>query len=154
MDNNTINSILAGLLGAFIALVVSYFTTKKRITADVAAQNRQSWINTLRNCVADLQALFMSLYEYKNLPKMDDEKEVETKSKQLNKALQKYYKIHLLINPDEDDHKQLVSYFKRLLDQYSYSSKYYDNISHLQKKITSISQSIFKREWERVKKGK
>jgi len=46
----------AAIIGVVIGSVGSYFISRQQIKATVLSGNRQQWINTLRDCIADFQA--------------------------------------------------------------------------------------------------
>jgi len=68
----------------------------------------------------------------------------------LRKRLFLYREIELMLNPDEDDHKQLLSQ----LDKISFAIgelKTINEFSKAMKEATRLAQKIFKDEWTRVK---
>lgn len=147
---------LIAIFGSSIAITVSYIIAKKQITATVVSQNRQAWINTLRDCISEFQSAipYIGLIDKKEWIK--DLKSIQ--HDKLSSAIRCNNKIKLLINPKEDDHIELVELLTNvlniLLDTKEKEDETYDKINTLQADITVISQTILKREWIRVKKGK
>jgi hypothetical protein len=104
----------------------------------IITNNRQEWINSLRDELTLFLAEIASTspsQSSKDLP-AEDMKNLWIHS----------YKIELLINPKEDDHKELVSLIRQEITNLHTSAET-TSIS----KIISKSQEILKREWEIVK---
>ena len=121
---------------------------EKDIHARVILAERMKWIGTLRDSVAEFIGNVWAarlIFEAKSTQTIDmlttDDHAVLTR----NWVLQE--KILLLLNPDETDHNQLAE----LIGQIDVSKE----LSAGQgSKVRTITQTILKREWERVKKGK
>lgn len=131
-----------GLLGA-AAKAVYEWRLKAR------TENRQKWINDLRNTLAKL---------IENMPlKSDPEAKTEAK----NEA---YFKMHgkleLLMNPSEKDHRGLMALIRHIyghsklkIDEVPQKNLGISEMDFEQQKsnVIRLSNIVLKREWERVK---
>lgn len=113
---------------------------------EIITKSRQEWINTLRDELAE----FLSILHNIDI-KLDAEKRnpVDKDLRHLlSKSELKAAKIKLLINPNEEDHQELV---KLVEDATSNLGEDDDYLLKMNNKIISKSQDILKREWNRVK---
>lgn len=143
-------ALVAVIVGPIISLRVAKRQTEAALSvadlnarSTVLSKNRQEWINTLRN--------ELSLYISKVnmvLPKFFGNRESPEFSALLSDIALHQFKIKLLINPNEDDHKLLVEKVSEIA-QYVFSSQ--GMPTELNDELVSLSQKILKREWERVK---
>ncbi|NMR28071.1 hypothetical protein HH219_21575 [Pseudoalteromonas sp. NEC-BIFX-2020_015] len=109
-----------------------------RTQKTIIANNRQEWINSLRDEITSFLAVVASTSPSQHLTQMN---EAEKKNLWLHS-----YKIELLINPKEKDHVDLVDKIREEIN----------NLINLKEEtlisdIISISQKILKREWDRVR---
>ena len=111
---------------------------KERSQESIISENRQKWINTLRE---DISSLLSNMTQYKPA-------NTETRAIMFNALWLEYYKIQLLLNPNEDDHKELVTAIKNCLSSIDADT---EEFVKNQDFIIEISQKILKREWVRVK---
>ena len=104
----------------------------------IITNNRQEWVNSLRDEITSFLAVVASTSPSQSIPDIpsDDMKKLWIHS----------YKIELLINPKEDDHKELVRLIREEISNLTTSSD-----STLISEIILLSQKILKREWDRVK---
>jgi hypothetical protein len=104
----------------------------------IITKNRQEWINSLRDEITLFLAVIASTSPSQTAQDVpsDDMKNLWVHS----------YKIELLINQKEDDHKELVRLIREEISNLNTS-----NESTLTSTIISLSQKILKREWNRVK---
>ena len=134
---------ISAIMGVGIGSFVSYRIAKQQFKATVLSGNRQQWINTLRDCLAEFQSNVSLL----GLEEHDS-------GKLMRRASLQRFKITLFINPKEDDHKELLSLVGRLM-RISFTGAQEEGVkpAQLQYALSSVAQSILKREWERVKRG-
>jgi len=111
--------------------------------ANVLSKTRQEWINNLRQEVAS----FITTIEI-IVPLMFAQKDTAEMSKQVSQMYLQLNRIRLLINPDEDDHSSLVKIMQEVAIMVTSCDRTAASRSH---ELTSLSQKILKREWERVK---
>jgi hypothetical protein len=148
----------ATLVGVIIGSLGSYFIARLQFKASVISANRQNWINTLRDCIAEFQVKAKVVTVETKLSSQDSTS-FASDPKNFDQAVEKKRvlrnKIALLINPNEQDHDDLIKLMAKVEDlcinEDSIDDEKHDN---LQKEITSLAQKILNREWERVKKGK
>jgi hypothetical protein len=143
-------TVLAALSTALAAILVSPFVTlsvaKRQIRAQTISGNRQAWINSLRDDLAEFLSLVFSL-RLKGIP---SERFLELA--QRLRLVQS--RIKLRLNPSEQDHVSLIALVERAVvlairandTDASAAAKASDE-------IVDLSQSVLKREWERVKAG-
>ena len=149
-----ISIIAAGtaLLAVIIGPIVSFKIAKRQISASTVTTSRQRWINDLRDAIADFNAKASMIHclaandyaDKDSIPRIEE-------------LVQINLKIELLINPGEKDHAKIVeivgyitdSLFPSKVQENEISSKLDSKI----KELTSLTQKVLKREWERVKKG-
>ncbi|MBI5476081.1 MAG: hypothetical protein HY964_05015 [Ignavibacteriales bacterium] len=148
----------SALIGVIIGSLFSYFIARLQFRATALSANRQSWINTLRDSISEMQQLASITYVENSLAtdnKTKNSADPEAFSNALRKMDFLYYKIQLLLNPIEDDHNKLIDLVFKLKGEVLKSNdEQLQKYSSLQDDITKLSQSILKREWKRVKKGK
>lgn len=111
---------------------------RERSRESIISGSRQNWINTLRN---DISSILSSATKYKNSD--------ETERKEIfNDMWLEYYKIQLLLNPNEVDHKNLISAIKLHLGSFNGEN---DIFIKEQDKLLAMAQKILKREWVRAR---
>jgi len=148
----------ATIVGVVIGSLGSYFIARLQFKASVISANRQEWINTLRDCIAEFQVNAKIVTVETKLASQDSTS-LASDPKSFDQAIGKMRvllnKLALLINPNEIDHAELLKLIGKVEDlcinEASIDDEKHDS---LQKEITSLAQKILKREWERVKKGK
>jgi hypothetical protein len=146
---------VASILGPIITLKVS----KRQFNANVLSANRQKWIETLRDMVAELISLLTAALVIKSAWQSKWDKghgplrENAALLQKLERIVLAQSKIRLLLNPTEADHQQLSraidTAIKRLQAEESLDSDTEADIET----ITTLAQTILKREWRRVKRG-
>lgn len=157
MDEATVSLVVAAisagaaLFGATVGAVISYFMSRLQFRATVLSANRQAWINDLRSSIAELLSVVTSLgTAFKaNIGSQQDH------ARWLERATYLRAKLHLMINPNEEDHKKLVSRVDELLKIVLGGGPDYDETraADLKIAIMKIAQPLLKREWVRVKRG-
>lgn len=149
-------ALVASILGPLVTLSVA----KRQFNASVLSANRQRWIETLRDMLAELISLLVSALVVKETWQGPWERgghSVVAGNPELLAKLERIvlvqHKIRLLLNPNEDDHVRLYQTidiaFKRLRDEGLSDAESAADVET----IVNLSQSILKREWQRVKAG-
>ena len=161
MDSLLISLISActALVASIVAPFVTLSVARRQFNATVLSANRQKWIESLRDLLAELISLFVAALVVKSkwkdtwnkgLGPLDADPALIAK---LERIVLVEWKIRLLINPAEPDHQQLYraidTAFKRLQSEDMNES---DTEADLEM-ITDLAQKILKREWQRVKQG-
>jgi hypothetical protein len=124
-------------------------TADQQIKASVLAGNRQAWINTLREEMADLaDAILFVRMEWIE----SEERGRSALERNRERIFKRYMKISLLINPSEEDHSELVSKIDEILPKISGESAGEVDFFSWQREFVALSQRILKHEWERVKR--
>jgi len=109
-----------------------------RTQKSIIANNRQEWINSLRDEITSFLAVVALIPPSQQLTQIS---EIEQKKLWLHN-----YKIQLLLNPNEKDHVELVDKIKAEINNLISC-----NEETLISEIISISQKVLKREWDRVR---
>jgi len=148
-------ALVASVIGPFVTLTVA----KRQFNATVLSANRQKWIETLRDSLAELASLLVTALFVKSKwkDKWDQGRSALNAEPALLDKLEHIVlaqsKIRLLINPTEADHQHLYqaidTAIKRLQSEESLDTEIRADIET----ITELAQSILKREWQRVKLG-
>lgn len=148
----------SALFGVGIGSLCSYFISQQQIKSTVLSGNRQQWINTLRDCIADFQTkarIVVVETDLANYPQTSMAANATNHDDAMKAIHFLVNKIALLINPEEKDHANLILNIEQLkshcIDE---GASDRDKELLLQNAITAIGQRILKREWERVKRGK
>ena len=148
-------ALVASIVGPFVTLAVA----RRQFNATVLSANRQKWIETLRDMLAELLSLLVTALVVKEKwkdrwdkgrgPLIEDAALLD----KVQQMVLSQSKIRLLLNPTEPDHLRLSraidAAFKRLQSEESSDAETEADIEL----ITSLAQSILKREWQRVKLG-
>jgi hypothetical protein len=148
-------ALVASIVGPIVTLAVS----RRQFNAAVLSTNRQRWIETLRDLVAEAISLLVAALVVKSQWKdrWDEGRGALEADAALREKLERLVltqsKISLLMNPNEADHQRLeqaiATAFKRVKQADATDSQSEADIEA----ITSLTQSILKREWHRVKTG-
>lgn len=166
---------LLDLMGKIcIPLVIGYITyavAKKNINAAGVTQFRQKWIDNLRESISLFitQAEMISILPFEEEVDEDeiDEDEYEIIEEPTNEdpyyahfkeLIQMQHKIELLLNPNEDDHNEIVNLLEEIRiwvhEQNVSEEVHEEKLEKLIKKLMDVTKRVLKREWSIVKKGK
>jgi len=161
MDSLLISLVSActALVASVVGPIVTLSVARRQFNANVLSANRQKWIETLRDLLAELISLLVAALVIKSgwkdkwdkgLGLINTDRAFLAK---LERIVLVQWKIRLLINPTESDHRELydtiATALKRLQSEKSHDAETEADIES----ITKLGQSILKREWERVKRG-
>jgi hypothetical protein len=120
--------------------------------ASVVSANRQAWINSLRNAIADYLAKEAMARNLNRVSYSDPSSLVR-----IEEIMRLAWRIDLLLNPQEEDHSRLVTLLTTMtntINRKDPCSPVVDkNIDDWRQQVIALSQTILKREWERVKRG-
>jgi len=140
-------------LGAVIfAPLVSMWIAQKQIRVSVLSNNRQAWINQLRELIAEYLSItsFVHIIDWNNMQREDH-------NKNMKRLIMIVSKVKLMLNPKEEDHVRLLKFLDELALGSAKAKINEDrnkNLEMLQfnhNEVVNLSQIILKREWERVK---
>ena len=152
-------SAATALVASIVGPVVTLAVARRQINANVVSSNRQNWIDALRDLLAELVALFASVMVVKSgwksdwgggLPALQSDRSLLAK---LERIVLVQWKIRLLLNPTEADHRTL---YRAIEGAFAHAKSDAFDEAELAadiERITSVAQPILKREWERVKRG-
>lgn len=161
MDPTLVSLVSActALVASVVGPVVTLAVARRQFNANVLSVNRQKWIETLRASVAELISLLVGalvikagwrgewgkgLHALTANPAMHDK---------LERIVLVQWNIRLLINPTNPEHQRLYqaieAAFARLQAEESDDAATRTDIED----IATLTQSILRREWQRVKRG-
>lgn len=149
-DKLQVITAITALVAVVVGPLVSIWIARRQIRASVISPSRQAWINSLRDAITDYLAKqqiarnqnYFSHADAASLPRIEEIVRLNTR-------------IELLINPNEADHARLaemVSEMTNTTNRSAADAKGVD-IDRQRAEVIALSQSILKREWERVKRG-
>jgi hypothetical protein len=141
-------SAATALIAVVMGPLVSLWAARRQSRVTVLSANRQAWINTLRDLIAEC----MAISGFIHIADWSDRKQSEFDEKMERFALL-VAKIRLMLNPNEQDHKRLSEMLGQLMKSMrSLNEKDPVKGAQLMKDFLPLSQTILKREWERVKR--
>ena len=150
MDVPTLPLIVAAL-AVIVSPTVSWCVAQRQIRSALEASNkqivapmRQAWINKLRELLAELTANTMHARVVGGITNRTDED-----NKRLFLLLGH---IQLMLNPNEDDHKNLEMLMQKVVGELRNENGTHDKLSALRCDLLALSRKILKREWDRVRK--
>ncbi|AFH91931.1 hypothetical protein ACU7RR_002335 [Providencia stuartii] len=183
IDSTTIAAIIGAFGALLVAvitfistLVISHFTKKQRLGIEVKSKHRQDWINALRKdisliCTKSNYITYdiREILRIEHIQNQDNKKTFSEYIYEYGAINSSYFNVKLFLNPKEDKHikldneinnlkENLMSFINENLkpDNQLSEDNTLKNRTKIEKnidEITSLSQSIFKEEWERIKKG-
>ena len=148
MDKSALISVMSLAVALAALFLGPYFAHRKTI-----AEMRQAWINTLRDCVADFLSLVARseiAWRYRDPHGVDDFPEGEAK------LMLPENKIELLLNPQREQHRELITLTHQMIDLIFKSKKelsedeFIDRKAGLEIAISAVTQHIIRREWTRT----
>ena len=151
-------ALVASIAGPIVTLAVA----RRQFNANVLSANRQKWIETLRDMLAELIALLAMASVLKVTWKgkqdpWDKGLGLFARDSALLDKLERLVlvqsKIRLLINPLEPDHQELYRAIDTALRRFQSEDLHEAETDADVETITRLAQAILKREWQRVKLG-
>jgi hypothetical protein len=141
-------SAATALFAVVLGPLVSLWAARRQSRVTVLSANRQAWINTLRDLLAECMAIsgFIHIADWS-----------ERKQSEFDERMERFAlvvsKIRLMLNPNEQDHQRLNEMLGELMKSMR-SLKEKDTVkgAQLMRDFVPLSQTILKREWERVKR--
>ena len=139
---------IAALASPFVALFAALRVSKAHIRTAIAG-HRQDWINELRHEIATAVTATLQATSEKNVNLSQEQRLTTIADKNLRVA-----KIKLLLNPTEQDHKALAELFDEsaiaLTKYLRRETTTHNDLANINRRIVELTQSILKREWDRV----
>lgn len=149
-DAISIIAAVTALVAVVVGPIVSVWIARRQIRASVVSTNRQDWINTLRDSISDCLAKQTMIRKFNALEYADN-----SSLPRIEEVIMLCTRIELLINPNEPDHAELAEQICKItntLNQQNSANSEFD-VDAAHERVIRLSQSILKREWERVKSG-
>ena len=142
---------LPALCAVLLGPLFSLHVVRREFAAQVLSGNRQEWINSLRDRIARLIGFIAHYSAAKATGQLDE----QTALARHETAYGLWAEISLMMNPAESDHAELLRSIDSTLQFLFASPAAIDpvRVRQMMDGLTSQSQRILKREWERVKKG-
>lgn len=145
-------SALTTLTAVIVSPFVSLYIAKHQIQASILSPNRQKWIDSLRDQLAILIADIRAIGLHRKIELLSNEEYDD----RLQKIILVETKVNLLLNPNEADHNALSVAIKTVREKIFSGNEIEKRLAttELLPNIILLTQTILKREWERVKVGK
>lgn len=148
-------ALVASIVGPIITLTVA----RRQFNATVISANRQKWIETLRDTLAELVALLRGALVVKS--KWKDKWDRGRGPLNADPALLEKFEhivlsqstIELLINPTDASHQRLHETIETAISRLRAEESLEAETQHDIRTITALGQTILGREWQRVKIG-
>ncbi len=148
-----LGAILSALIAGVVTFLITVLTKEQKIS-----EFRQNWIDALREDISEFLGLIQSLTSMIGFIKyqsgVDESKKfIESNHDNFSKVTTIYFRIALRLNPDE--HQELRAALKEMFSMLSGSVDLYDSkaIESLVQDVVAKSQTVLKKEWNRVKQG-
>lgn len=148
-------ALVASIAGPLVTLAVG----RRQFAATVLSTNRQRWIDTLRESLADLVAQLATVSAIKATwhekwdkgmgPIAADPSRIE----KLQRLVLVQFRIRLLLNPTEPDHQELYRAIEQAIVRLREERPVDEETAADVETISKLGQAILKREWQRVKRG-
>lgn len=161
MDSNAISAISAAtaLVATIVGPLVTVWVSKRQFSASVISANRQRWIETLRDTLAELSSQIVGVVVTKVAKRGNWKDGFEAAAadplilKRVERIVYLQWQVRLLTNPANDDHAELCQAIENALITLKRPELNEAETRAAVEHITKLSQGILKREWERVKAG-
>lgn len=152
VETIAIISAVTALLAVLLGPLVSMWATQRQSRVAVLAANRQAWINALRDLISE----YVSISGLMHAGDWSKRTEIEFDQK-MERLVLLSAKIRLMLNPKEDDHQRLNKILGDLIltiggRAVASGKKDSEKARMLISELVPLSQTILKREWERVKR--
>jgi hypothetical protein len=148
-------ALVASVLGPFVTLSVA----RRQFSANVLSANRQKWIDTFRDGLAELLSLFNAAHAIKRESAVEWRHGIgmiladHSFAGKLEKTYAAIAQIELLTKSEEPDHEALNAAIRsalgHLLDDELREAELAECLAH----TSRLGRSIIRYEWERVKRG-
>lgn len=103
---------------------------------------RQAWINNLRDLLAELSSSALH-YHGAGFENRTD--------KEYQRLTLLEHKVAMMLNPMEDDHKQLEELIRQMISALERGREGEMEFAKIYPEVKDLSRQIFKREWNRVR---
>ena len=157
---------VVGVISAATALVasitgplVTFHVGRSQVRAAVISGNRQRWIDAFREVISEFCSQVAVAVQVREKLARDGTFHLSTEPETLRQFERLVFiatKIRLMINPLENDHRELLAAMEGLLTMLRTASPSDDvqpTAEATGRQIIGISQAILRREWLRVQRG-
>ncbi len=157
---------VVGVISAATALVasvtgplVTFHVGRSQVRATVLSANRQRWIDAFRDVIAEFCSQVAVAVQVRETLVRDGTFHLSTEPETLRQFERLVFtatKIRLMINPLEDDHRELLAAMEDLLTTLRTASPSDDvqpGAEAAGRRIIGMSHAILRREWSRVQRG-
>ena len=142
-------SLIVAALAVFVGPLISWLVTKRQIASSLEVANkqiiapmRQTWINNLRDLIAELTSSALH-YHVAGFEERTDE--------EYRRLTLLEYKVALMLNPLEDDHRRLEELIRKMISALERGREGEAEFVEVHPAVKDLSRQIFKREWNRVR---
>jgi hypothetical protein len=148
-------ALVASIAGPFVSLTIA----RRQINANVLSANRQRWIESLREALAQFVAVFVGVLAIKSgwkgawgsglAPTAEDPKLV----KKLERLVLLEWRIRLLLSPHDAAHRELWSTIEQVVLRIQEPGVDEPATRDAVERVTDLGHAILRHEWQRVKQG-
>lgn len=142
-------SLVVAALAVVVGPLISWLVAKHQIASSLEVANkqiiapmRQAWINNLRDLVAELTSSALHYHVAGFQERKDDE---------YRRLTLLEHKVALMLNPLEDDHKQLEQLIRQMVSALERGREGETELVRVHPAVMDLSRQIFKGEWNRVR---
>lgn len=161
MDSTTISMVSActALVASIAGPIVTLAVARKQFSASVLSANRQKWVESFRDLLAELVSQIVAVVFVKKGHHESWDMDVEAAStnpdvlKRIERLALLFWKIRLLLNPNKQPHQELCAAIEAVLEKLKKHEVNQTEIRASVEQITQLAQTILSQEWERVKRG-
>lgn len=161
MDTATISfiSALTALAASVLGPIVTLSVARRQFNANVLSANRQRWLETVRDTLAELASQVVGVVVIKTgrAGRWKDGFHAAAEDPEIRERIERlvflFWRVRLLTNPNEHDHVELCRQIESILESLKTPGLDEAATRGGVERITTISQAILKRELERVKRG-
>lgn len=161
MDSITVSVISAGtaMVASVLGPIVTLAVAKRQFNANVLSANRQRWLETLRDTLAELASQIVGVVIIKTgrEGQWKDGFNAAAAEPAIMQRVERIvflqWRIRLLTNTANADHAELCRTIEETLMKLKQPALDEPATRENVERITGLSQAILKREWERVKRG-
>src|SRR5262245_30043244 len=150
-------SALTALATSILAPLVTLAVSKRQFAAAVLSANRQRWLETVRDTLAEITSGMVGvLFVKKGWKGPWEESAVAADPAfvhRVERLILSFSRIRLMLNPTEPDHQEVCTVIEHSLERLKHPEMQEAELKAAVEHITRLSQSILKREWQRVKQG-
>jgi hypothetical protein len=142
-------SLIVSIFAVFVGPLITYRIASRQMRLSLEATNkqiiapmRQTWINSLRDALAELlsstQHFYVTGYEYR-------------KEADYQRIALLEYKILLMLNSKEEEHIRLEALIRHMIGSLNQGKTHGPFFEMYHSQVKDLSRTILKHEWDRVK---